>query len=95
MKKPFKKKAARKKPVDSGPRMAMPGWRDVSDVFDNGAIVQVKRTGPGAHVDIRLPASSPKGSITYYVQGSVEDAAKWLLANQKKLRYAVNLGTEK
>ncbi len=92
MKKAFKKKVTRKKLVDDG--MAMPGWRDVSKVFGNGAIVQVHRVGPHAHVDIRLPAGSPKGSITYYIQGSVEESVKWLLANQKKLRYAVNLSAE-
>lgn len=87
MKKPIKKKVAKDK-------YGLPGWRDVSDVFGNGAVVQVKRHRQDAHVDIRLHADTRKGSVTFYVQGTVEEAVKWLLANKKKLRYAVNLNTE-
>ncbi len=99
MKKPIKKRPAKrpvkkKKAFDGSAHMSMPGWTDRSDVFGNGAIVQVKRHGRDAHVDIRLPADTRKGSVTFYVQGSVEEAVKWLLANKKKLRYAANLSTE-
>ncbi len=98
MKKPIKKcpakKPIKKKAFDGSARTSMPGWRDVSKDFGHGAIVQVKRHGPNAHIDVRLPADRPKGSMTFYVQGTVEDAVKWLLANKNKLKYAVNLSTE-
>lgn len=92
MKEPIKNRRPFKQPVDNGPRTAMPGWTDHSDSFKSGEIVQAKRRGPNAYLDIRLPAGKPKGSVTFYVQGSVEEAIAWLIKNKDRLKYAAQAG---
>lgn len=89
MKKPIKKRPVKKKPVDTASTRA---WTDHSESFSPGVTVQAKRFGGDAHLDIRLPADRPKGSVTFYVQGSVDDAIAWLIANKDRLKYAAQAG---
>jgi hypothetical protein len=62
-------------PKDCASDATRPGYVDVSESFGDGAIVQVKRIGPDAHVEVRLPSEKPRGSVTLYVQGTVEELA--------------------
>ena len=94
MKKPIKKRPA-KKPVKKKATVevpAMPGWTDHSDAFKAGELVQARRRGPDAQLDIRLPSAKPKGCITFCVQGTVEEAIAWLIANKDRLKYVAQAG---
>ena len=90
VKKPVKKKPVRK--ANGDVHTSMPGWTDQSEAFKDGAIVQAMRRGSNAYLDIRLPADRPKGSVSFYVQGTVEEAIAWLIKNKDRLKYAAQAG---